>query len=258
MPKKTVSETMVYHRKPIVEANLRKIAESFSFDLFGVADPLCSELQRAPVGHRPQDYLPSVKSVIVLGVRVIDSILQTTPSGIYSKHYDALNELLNSGAYKLVKWLEDKDYRSMYFPETDSYQILWEQYNAGYDSFVPCFNHMAAAVAAGLGKPGGCGVVLTPQYGPRQRWISIVTESPLNFGKEMKEEICLGKQGNSCGKCMEACPIKAITINAGTDVRRCWITWTNLRDNGLACGVCIKACPIQREGEKSDEHQTVN
>lgn len=226
---------------------VKKKAESLSFDLFGVADPLYSELQRAPDGHKPQDYLPSVKSVIVMGVRVINSILQTTPSGIYSKHYDTLNELLGSGAYNLVRWLEDEGYRSMTFPETDSYAILWEQYNAGYEGFVPCFNHMAVAVAAGLGKLGTCGVVLTPEYGARQRWISVVTEAPLSFSREMKEEICLEKQSHdSCHKCIDACPIQAISLDCGTDVRRCWIHWTSLRDKGLACGVCIKVCPVGR------------
>jgi len=224
-----------------------KKAESLSFDLFGVADPLCSELQRAPQGHKPQDYLPNVKSVIVLGLRVIDSVLQTTPSGIYSKHYDTVNEALNSGAYQLVKWLEDKGYRSMTFPETDSYAILWEQYNAGYTGFVPCFNHMAVAVAAGLGKLGSCGVVLSPEYGPRQRWISVVTEAPLDFSKEMRKEICLEKRGDKCSKCVIACPIGAVNLDGKTNIRECWINWTNLRNKGLACGICIKVCPIGRE-----------
>lgn len=228
---------------------VKKNVESLSFDLFGVADPLCFELQRAPEGHKPKDYLPSVRSVIVLGVRVIDSILQTAPSGIYSKHYDTLNELLSSGAYQLAKWLEDKGYRSMNFPETDGYAILWEQYNAGYTGFVPCFNHMAVAVAAGVGKLGTCGVVLTPQYGPRQRWISVITEAPLNFGEAMEEEICLEKRGDKCSKCVTACPIGAVNLDGKTNIRKCWIHWTGLRDQGLACGVCIKACPVGRKKE---------
>jgi len=224
---------------------VKKKAESLSFDLFGVADPFRAELQRAPKGHKPQDYLHSVKSVIVLGVRVIDSILQTTPSGIYSKHYDTLNELLGLGAYNLVKWLEDKGYRSMSFPESDSRALFWKQYKAGYTGFIPCFNHMSVAVAAGLGKLGACGVVLTPKYGARQRWISVVTEATLDSGKEMKEEICLEKQSpDSCIKCIEACPRTAISLDSGTDVRSCWIHLTRLRDRGLACGVCIKVCPV--------------
>ena len=238
--------------KTTLTEQVKKKAESLSFDLFGVADPLCFELQRAPEGHKPIDYLPSVRSVIILGMRVIDSILQTAPSGIYSKHYDVLNNLLNSGAYRLATWLEDKGYQSMYFPETDNYGIFWEQYNAGYNCFVPCFNHMAVAVAAGLGKPGACGVVLTPQYGPRQRWISVITEAPLNFAEEMEKEICLEKRAaNSCGRCAKACPIQVISLNGGTDVRRCWINWTGLRERGLACGVCIKACPVGRKKERT-------
>lgn len=133
----------------------------------------------------------------------------------------------------------------MTFPETEAYPVYWEQYNAGYTGFVPCFNHMAIAVASGLGKFGVCGVVLTPEYGPRQRWVSVLTEAPLNFREEMKEEICREKQApGTCGKCINACPIQAISLNKGTDVRRCWIEWSNLHDNGLACGVCIKTCPV--------------
>ncbi len=219
----------------------------FGFDLFGVADPFGPLLQKAPMGHKPQDYLPSVKSVVVLGLEVINSILQTTPSGIYSKHYDTLNELLNSGAYRLVKELAKEGFHSIYFPETDSYEILWEQYNTGYERFVPCFDHMGAAVAAGLGKMGVCGVVLTPQYGPRQRWISLVTETPLLFGKTLSEELCLEKlKPESCQKCVKACPMESVKLNGKTDVRKCWIHWTDQRGKGVACGLCIKACPIGR------------
>jgi epoxyqueuosine reductase len=220
-------------------------AATQDFDLVGVADPYSPILQRAPEGHKPQDYLPGVKAVICLGVKVNDAVLQTAPSGIYSKHYDTLNIRLNAGAYELTRRLEKQGYSSMAFPETDSYQILWDQYNQGRTGFVPCFNHLAVAVASGLGRMGACGVVLTPEYGPRQRWISIVTTAPLPFNAPLEKEICLNKQGKTCGACAQACPIHAITEN-GTDVRRCWINWTDLRDKGLACGLCIKACPVGR------------
>ena len=215
------------------------------FDLLGIADPFCAELQRAPDGHKPQDYLPGVKSVISLGVKVIDAILQTAPSGIYSKHYDTLNVKLNSGAYELARQLEKQGFESIAFPETDSCAIFREQYDKGYTGFVPCFNHLAAAVAAGLGRMGACGVVLTPEYGPRQRWITVITKAELPFNKPLPQEICRKKKGEECFKCAGACLIKAIS-EKGTEVRRCWKNWDSLRDKGLACGLCIKACPIGR------------
>jgi len=225
-------------------------AVAADFDLLGVADPYCSELQRAPDGHKSQDYLPGVKSVISLGVQVIDSMLQTTPSGIYSKHYDTLNQKLNAGAYEVTRRLGKQGYRSMAFPETDNYQILWDQYKKGNTTFVPSFNHMAVAVAAGLGRMGACGVVLTPEYGPRQRWVSVITSAALPFYSQLKQEICLKKKGEACDKCAQACVINAIS-DRGTDVRKCWIRWTDLRDRGMACGLCIKACPVGRDEKSS-------
>lgn len=227
--------------------NLKEKAKALSldlkaFDLIGVADASNEELMSAPLGHTPYDYLPTANSVLALGMKVLDSILQTAPSGIYSKHYDTINEQLNAGAYKICKDLEVLGYRSIYFPETDSYEILWEQYNKGYTGFVPCFNHMAAAEAAGLGRKGVCGVVLTPEFGPRQRWISVITELPLETGEPIDEGPC-----KKCGRCLKACPVNAISFEEGTDVRKCWIHWTNTRKLGKACGLCIKACPVGRD-----------
>lgn len=224
---------------------LEECISELGFDLCGIADPFNPLLQNAPSGHRPQDYLPSVNSVIVLGLEIIDSILQTTPSGMYSKLYDTVNTLLDIGAYKLTKKLENSGFKSIYFTETTHYATLWEQYNAGLKGFIPAFNHMTAAVAAGLGTIGVSGVVLTPQYGPRQRWITVLTEAPLSYDAPMTNEMCFGKlpKGN-CLKCVKACPIGAINPNKLFNARECWIHWTDLRDKGLACGMCIKVCPL--------------
>ncbi|MGC8936829.1 MAG: hypothetical protein ACP5KV_05650 [Candidatus Methanomethylicaceae archaeon] len=232
-------------RESALTDEVKRYSQSMGVDLFGVADPYHQLLQKAPNGHRPQDYLERARSVVVLGMTVIESVLRTTPSTIYSKHYDTINECLNSAAYNIAKFFEKIGYESIYFPETDSYRVLWRQYEEGYQKFVPCFNHMVAAEAAGLGKKGICGVILTPKYGPRQRWISILTEAPLVRGAPLVEEICFEKlRPNTCQRCIKSCPIGAISMEGGTDVRKCWIYWNQLRDRGLACGICIRSCPV--------------
>ncbi|MGQ9759948.1 MAG: hypothetical protein ACUVQ5_05205 [Candidatus Methanomethylicaceae archaeon] len=227
---------------------IKSLAQSLGADLFGIADPYSELLQRAPEGHRPQDYIKNPRSVLVLGMVVIYPVLQTAPSTIYSKHYDTINECLNEVAYKVTKSLQEEGYNSICFPETDNYKVFWAQYNAGSQNFVPSFNHMAVAEAAGLGKKGLCGVVLTPKYGPRQRWVSIITEGALRRGEPLEGEICLEKrEPGSCKRCINSCPIGAITVERGTDVRACWVYWNKLRDSGAACGLCIKSCPIGLE-----------
>lgn len=232
-------------RKEELTEAVRNYAHSMGVDIFGVADPFDRLLQAAPDGHRPQDYLKGAESVVVLGMIVLQPVLNTTPSTIYSKHYDTINECLNAAAYQVSKFLKNSGYESTYFPETDSYKVLWRQYEAGFQKFVPSFNHMAAAEAAGLGKRGVCGVVLTREYGPKQRWISVITEAPLERGKPFYGEVCLEKiKPNTCQRCIKSCPIGAISVDGGTDVRRCWIYWNQLRDMGSACGICIKSCPV--------------
>jgi hypothetical protein len=65
-------------------------------------------------------------------------------------------------------------------------------------------------VAAGLGQFGFSGLVLTPEFGPRQRLVSIITDAPLE-GSPMYTgpELC---QPKACGyACIKACPTKAMT-----------------------------------------------
>lgn len=227
------------------EQHIRGYIRELGFDLYGIADPFNPLLQSAPEEHKPQDYLPSVQAVIVVGLEIIDSILQTTPSGMYSKLYDTVNTMLDIGAYKLTKMLETGGFKSMYFTETTHYATLWEQYNAGLKVFVPTFNHMAAAVSAGLGTIGVSGVVLTPQYGPRQRFITVLTEVSLFYDTPMTTEICLGKlEQGTCLECVKSCPIQAISPDKPFNARDCWIHWTSLREKGKACGICIKVCPL--------------
>lgn len=49
------------------------------------------------------------------------------------------------------------------------------------------------------------------------------------LGKEMSEEICLEKHSHDSGrKCINAFPIQAISLDCGTNAKRCWIQGTKL------------------------------
>lgn len=230
----------------------RHATEVLRFDLFGVASADDPEFERAPDGHSPGEYLSGAKSVVVVGLRVVDPVLCTTPSPVYNKHYHTVNEELNVGAYGMCKFLEDEGYQGIYFPESDPYPYFYEQRDRGDEAYVPSFSHIAAATAAGLGRRGKVGVVLTPRYGPRQRWISVVTTAPLRPDKKFDRDLCLDHiDPGSCNKCIDVCrdeqsgALRPWPEEGGVKMMKC--NWGKLFQRGYSCGCCIKVCPVARD-----------
>jgi epoxyqueuosine reductase len=219
------------------------------FDLVGIADALDPQFNCAPQGHKPTEYLPKAKAVIVGGREVINEILQTTPSSMYLKHYEQLNVWLSEAADQLTHFLRRLGFEAMWLPETDDYNYFKEQRLAGMTAYSPCFSHISAAVAAGLGVRGRVGVMLTPQFGTRQRWVSVITTAPLVPDPKFEGELCLERIApGSCDKCVKVCgttqsgALKPWPEEGGVDMFQC--TWATLKAKGLCCGVCIKVCPV--------------
>ncbi len=72
-----------------------------------------------------------------------------------------------------------------------------------------------AAAACGLGTRGLSGSILTRRFGPRARFVFIITNAPLDCDAPMTESLC-----DRCGQCAEACPGHAIG-EAGCDTWQC-------------------------------------
>jgi len=223
------------------------------FDLIGIASAADPQFDIAPQGHKPAEWLPGAKSVVVGGIKVLKEILRTTPSPVYLKHYEQLNIWLTQAGYLLSRFLQDQGYEAMYFPETDPHQYFIAQVERGETRLSPSFCHIHSAVAAGLGKRGKVGVVLTTKYGPRQRWMSVVTTADLVPDEKRKKEICLEFiRPGSCGDlCIEACKtggngaLKPWPDEGGVEMDQC--RWGVLAMKGLSCGRCISVCPIGKK-----------
>ena len=59
--------------------------------------------------------------------------------------------------------------------------------------------------AAGLGELGLSKLLLTPQFGPRQRVFCVLTDAELDPDPLLEDSIC-----DECGECVRACPSGAI------------------------------------------------
>jgi epoxyqueuosine reductase len=112
------------------------------------------------------------------------------------------------------------------------------------------------AVEAGLGEVGRMGLLLTPEFGPRQRLFKVFTNIPLVPDKPI--DFGIQSYCETCHICAQACPARAIpfeerstkptSISNRTGIKRwtvnvedCYIFWQE--NGGIACGNCVAACP---------------
>jgi epoxyqueuosine reductase QueG len=67
--------------------------------------------------------------------------------------------------------------------------------------------------------PNGSGkstLLITKKFGPRIRFLSVLTDAPLSPGKKLSIDYC-----KNCEKCINACPVKAIGDDRKVDVTKC-------------------------------------
>jgi len=224
--------------------------KSLGADLIGVASATDPQFARAPKGHHPTDILPGAKSVIVMGIRQMKEVIDhasVAPSAIHFKHYDLMNVWLEQNSYQLAMKIKGMGFSSIFIPETDPYTKFYVEQATGAPRFSPIFCHIHAAVAAGLGKRGKVGVVLTPQFGPLQRWASVLTTAELAPDPKLKKEVCIDfiKPG-SCNLCIDAClngSLRAWPEEGGIQMYKCAAAGLKAT-RGNICANCIGACPL--------------
>lgn len=253
-----------------LKSDIISYARSQGASLVGIAG--AERFNEAPRGHRPNDILPEAKSVISMAVklptRLVDweGLLEKSeilPNDdvrweVESAHwygrvgYEAMNIRLEQLGLLLSIYLEERGYAALSFPATYAHNADIMQKIPGY--FGP-FSHRHAAVLAGLGEFGFNNLVVTPQFGPRVRFMSVLTSAELEADPLQKEPICLGE---GCLACVEACGVPSQNLHAitpmGSRADGVFINMPSVVDkpacfhkyHGAArCwGKCIAACPV--------------
>ncbi len=211
-----------------------------SIDRFEPAPPF---YDRPPEGHHPLDYLPTAQSVISVGIPILNPVvdapaglacreLEMIPEEARHSYFDALynhvGRVLHNNALEYIcqmvaQFLLGSKYESMIFPATGiqpkvkgkSEEEVWGGGKSKFKSTFGPFSHRHAAARAGLGEFGFNNLILTGEFGPRQRFNSIVTEAVLVPDPLLREPLCLrGK----CGfPCLKACAAGAVTPRDSKD-----------------------------------------
>ena len=176
-------------------------------DLVGIAP--VERFRGAPLRMSPQGLLPGARSVVVAAIHHLDAAVELggepTPHdmGPYGSQSRVMNPMLDDISFWLARLLEERGCQAL--PIASSNIWRYHGYKDLKVDFAPDLAHRYAAVAAGLGEIGWSGLALTPQFGPRQRFVSVITDaelvpSPMYEG----DPLC-----DRCLACVENCPTDA-------------------------------------------------
>jgi epoxyqueuosine reductase QueG len=215
-------------------------AKQYGAELVGFASvDRWEEYKEMPEPFFPQNIFPFTRTVIALAIPIFIPMLNTTPSIVYSELYNTTNRLLDEMAYKLAVFLNTKGYRAVFFPR-DGYgdiSVLVKKPEAA-------FSHVFAAKYAGLGTIGYNHTLLTKEFGPRVRLVSVLTDAEITPDPVQEKELCI-----KCELCKKCCPTSAFTsgnsLIANMNKYKCAEYHKYLKEHHrYPCGVCIKVCPI--------------
>jgi len=236
--------------------DLKEFARGRGAHLAGIAP--VERFAEGPAGHRPDDLLPGARSVVVVALRLFQSVLdhrgicrdsELIPPDVlpdvqahyYRRtHYETVNWGLQLIGHQIAYWLSEAGHDVMPTPVT---------YDAGdLSSRVPGyyapFSHRHAAVAAGLGEFGRNNLVLTPQYGPRVRFNSVITTAELEADPILEKGLCRGDECDACRRAWPDCFSELHTFSmAGKEFE---LASFDGCAPGYPCGGggCIRVCPV--------------
>lgn len=231
-------------------ASLRDEVKEFalsSLDVDYVGITGVDRLTGAPEGHRPTDILPNARSVVVMGVKLPMGAVQA----IFRAHEDGLRHLqciygthgysvtpnyhLKFASYRMARFLEKKGFITTPLP-------------SGPGGGGAPFSHRHAAVAAGLGEFGWSSIIVTPDAGPRVRFVSTITMAeiepdPFYDGQRLCDK-------STCNVCMAVCPSKAISAKEAKHVEMGGRSFEYGVVNFAKCRICSEGLTTKSLGYK--------
>jgi epoxyqueuosine reductase len=218
---------------------IKTVARLYGADLVGITkvNPLWvySHYYEAITGNYDRLEIP-FQNAIVMGIEMDWDSINTSPdypaSAATALGYSRMSELSSS----LAKYIRTLGYAAL-----------------------PCGNDSAQsiplAIDAGLGEVGRNGLLLSPEFGPRQRICKVFTDLPLAPDKPI--DFGVGAICEKCHACAKSCPANAIPngdrsteptsisnrngiMRWTVNVEKCYLFW---RENGVDCSNCIASCP---------------
>jgi epoxyqueuosine reductase QueG len=218
---------------------LKKKALDLGADVAGVAGN--EGFDQAPEGHRPEDILKGARCVISLGFAQPSTVIQKAMPTQYTRNIFTVASLADQVAHLLTLWIEAQGYEAIPISARGMYMA------AMTGALMGDLSHKHTAALAGLGEIGVNTLLIHPEFGNRLALSSIVTNAPLHQDKPFSKKLCLGEK---CLKCVEVCPVKAISPSGKIEKVKCAKYYRSHEEIyketwGLYfCRECRRVCPI--------------
>ena len=197
---------------------VKDLALSNDMDYVGIAP--VERFENAPQGHKPTDLLPGAESVVSMGIRLsvgVELSQRIAWSNRKLRHacfsyrwfgYGLLNRyFLDRAAFLLTRLLEGEGHVAVPIVASGASDTR---------NLIADFSNRHAAVAAGIGEFGWNGLCLTPDVGPRARYVSVITTAkldpdPMYAGPKLCDPDKCKELGGGQPLCVKVCPVSALS-----------------------------------------------
>jgi epoxyqueuosine reductase QueG len=217
--------------------DIRNLIKSFGADICGFAH--VDRFNDAPEGFHPKDIFSDCKSLILFALALPKGLAKVPPRLIYGHYNNICKDELNRIAFLAVKRLEQNFHCTAIPLPSDTPYEYWGSENMEGRGLLS-IKHIA--VAAGLGTIGKSSLLLNKTYGNMLTLGAILTDLDLP-SDPFAESICL----ESCRKCIDNCPSKAID-NGIVHQKRCRMNTYGKTKRGFEtvdCNKCRTVCPMR-------------
>jgi ferredoxin len=229
----------------MISKEVKDYAKTLGADLVGIS-PM-SRFEGAPKQMDARYIFPGAKSMIVLGFRIPRGSFRGIEEGtLFSNYltmgYAALNQVYGPMVlWNLTRYIEDQGYEvipMMNINGGEAVNTVTGKFRKGWSRPVKKGNpypdvlvhFRISAYLAGLGEIGWSKVFLTPEFGPRQRFVILLTDAELEPDPIYEGKIC-----DRCMLCAKYCHGNAISKTESVKVTIAGheLEWNKL--NELAC-----------------------
>ena len=200
---------------------VKEYAKSIGADLCGIAS--MDRFEGAPKQQDPRYIMPRAKACIVLAFRIPRGYFRGIEEGTFFGAYNGLgygniNQVVSPLALReLCCFIEDYGYEAAPCPNIfNGCSVRFDTQKHDPNLSLPVkeglpnpdilVDYRVAAYAAGLGEFGYSKVFLTPEFGPFQRFVLLLTDAPLEADPIYEGHLC-----DRCMRCARACSGQAIS-----------------------------------------------